>query len=427
MHKLLNHQLRKIMQADGSVDAQALIAVVERTYVEFDRERRLNDRAARLMEEELQEANSRIRKLGDQRLAETLESVPSAIALLNADGLVQNMNSAMVTLCAGLDPPLRRGDKFIDIMGALSPKAANHLKDLLSGGTLEVEISGRWYLGAARRLSDGSYALALPEITALKEREATLALARDAAESANKLKSKFLATMSHELRTPLNAILGFSEIIRDCVLCSDEKTWGRYSEYAGSIHASGTHLLLLISEVLDLSKIESGSYHLHLEQFDIASLTRDSLYLIEPQARRGRVAILPLNTHGDMDVKADLRAVKQVIVNLLSNAVKFTAPGGEVEIGIAEMDGFIDLRVRDTGIGVAAEHLKSVFEPFHQGDAALARRYEGTGLGLSVCRGLVEMHGGSIALESKPAQGTTAIVRLPKQARVSAAAAVFAA
>jgi signal transduction histidine kinase len=135
-----------------------------------------------------------------------------------------------------------------------------------------------------RSLADGGYALALPDVSPLKEREATLAMARDAAESADHLKSKFLATMSHELRTPLNAILGFSEVIRDQVLGKGEKTSAKYLEYAGAIHSSGTHLLELISEVLDLSKIESGSYDLALERFDLADLVQVSLLLVQPPA-----------------------------------------------------------------------------------------------------------------------------------------------
>ena len=424
MHKLLSHQLRGITHDDGSIDAQALVAVVERTYAEFDRERRLNDRAAKLMEEELQDANARIRKMGEVRLAETLESVPSAIALLNAEYQVQNINKAMAALCADLPNPPKKGDAFADILSALSPltNASESSVSLLSGGSLEMKINNRWYLGFMHRLSDGGHALAFSDISPLKERETALAMARDAAESANRLKSKFLATMSHELRTPLNAILGFSEVIRDLVLGNNEKSWGKYQEYAGSIYSSGSHLLLLISEVLDLSKIESGSYSLYVERFDVADLIRDSLLLVEPQAHRGNVTIKPLAIQGNMVVEADVRAIKQVIVNLLSNAVKFTPPGGEVEISGMRIDDMVHIRVRDSGVGIAAEHLQHVFEPFHQGDAELARRYEGTGLGLSVCRGLLEMHGGSIGLESAPGTGTTASFHLPAHARVQAAA-----
>jgi signal transduction histidine kinase len=424
LHKLLQHQLRKIAGAGGSVDPDALIAVIERTYTEFDRERRLNNRAAKLMEEELQEANDRVRRMGDRRLAETLESVPNAIVLLNEHYVVQNMNAAMAALCAHLARPPEIGMTFTNVLAALLPfdDVDTCLRELFDGDALEVQIGKDWYLGLGRRLSDGSLALSLPRITALKEREATLALARDAAESANRLKSKFLATMSHELRTPLNAILGFSEIIQNRVLGNDRKAWERYSDYADSIHASGAHLLLLISEVLDLSKIESGLYRLCVGPVDIASLVRDALLLVEPQARQGAVTILPLRQDGDATVQADARAIKQVIVNLLSNAVKFTAPGGRVEIEIRQDGDIVELRVRDTGIGIAPELLDSIFEPFHQGDAMVARRYEGTGLGLSVSRGLLEMHNGSIRMESRLGEGTAAIVRLPQN--MSAAAPV---
>ena len=276
-------------------------------------------------------------------------------------------------------------------------------------------IGQRWFLGAAHALSDGSRAVAFSEITALKEREATLALARDAAESANKLKSQFLAVMSHELRTPLNAILGFSEVVRDRVLGHDANAWERYCEYAGSIHDSGQHLLALISEILDLSKIESGSYTIHPEPLDLGHMIRATLALVKPQAERGDVRLLPVVQDGNLRIEADHRAMKQVILNLLSNAVKFTPPGGEVSVTAMAGEDCVTVSVRDTGIGIEPEHMKVVFEAFHQGNANVSRRYEGTGLGLSITRGLVEMHGGTIALESQQGSGTIATVRLPRR------------
>jgi signal transduction histidine kinase len=405
------------MRPDATIDPEALVQAVERTYAEFDRERRLNDRAAKLMEEELQQANKRIRVLGEQKLAETLESVPSAITLLNASFEVQTINSAMANLCADLPAAPKKGDDFQAVLKGLSPQmhAEDSLKSLLSGGSLELKINGRWYLVAVHALSDGGYALALSDISPLKEREAALAMARDAAESANQLKSKFLATMSHELRTPLNAILGFSEIIRDNALGDSEMMRSKYRDYASSIYSSGSHLLLLISEVLDLSKIESGSYQLYFEPIDLKEMIQESLQLISPLANRGKVTILPLQVQGDMELEADRRAVKQVMVNLLSNAVKFTPAGGEVEIICAEENGALHVSVRDSGIGIAEDLQERVFEPFHQGDAKVARRYEGTGLGLSVCKGLIEMHGGQIRLESTSGIGTTVSFRISKR------------
>jgi signal transduction histidine kinase len=245
--------------------------------------------------------------------------------------------------------------------------------------------------------------------------EAEMAEAKAAVEAASRAKSAFLANMSHELRTPLNAILGFSEIIRDQVFGDAPSAWAKYKEYAGSIYASGTHLLSLISEVLDLSKIESGGYQLHIEQFDMQTVIQDSLMLVKPQAERAKVSILPVDVAGDVTMNGDMRAIKQVIVNLLANAVKFTPGGGEIKVRCAEEDGTVHVRIRDSGIGIAEELLESVFEAFHQGDAKLARQYGGTGLGLSVCRRLVEMHGGRIWLESTQNAGTTVFFHLPKR------------
>jgi len=250
--------------------------------------------------------------------------------------------------------------------------------------------------------------------------EAEMAEAKAAAEAASRAKSEFLANMSHELRTPLNAILGFSEVIRDQVLGDAPSAWAKYKEYAGSIHASGSHLLSLISEVLDLSRIESGGYRLYIEQFGMQAVIRDSLMLVKPQAERAKISILPIDSEGDVMVDADKRAIKQVIVNLLANAVKFTPGGGEIEIRCYEENGTVHVRVRDSGIGIAEELLETVFEAFHRGDAKLARRYDGTGLGLSVCRQLVEMHGGRIWLESAPNAGTTVFFHLPKRSGVTA-------
>lgn len=245
--------------------------------------------------------------------------------------------------------------------------------------------------------------------------EAEMAEAKAAVEAASKAKSEFLANMSHELRTPLNAILGFSEVIRDHVLGDSASAWTKYTEYAGSIYSSGAHLLSLISEVLDLSKIESGGYRLSIEQFDMQAVIRDSLMLVKPQAERAKVDILPIDVGGDVTVDADKRAVKQVIVNLLANAVKFTPGGGKIEIRCYEESGTVHVTVQDSGIGIAKDLLETVFEAFHRGDAKLARQYDGTGLGLSVCRRLVEMHGGRIRLESAPNIGTTVFFHLPKR------------
>jgi signal transduction histidine kinase len=239
-------------------------------------------------------------------------------------------------------------------------------------------------------------------------------LAKDAAESANRLKSQFLAVMSHELRTPLNAILGFSEIIRDTTFGRGEELWDRYCDYARSVHDSGEHLLMLISDVLDLSKLEAGSYSLYIERIDLAEIVKSSLDIVRSQARRAKVRLAEFEPTGDLHLDADYRALKQITLNLLSNAVKFTPPDGEVAVSVDASEDRIVLCVRDTGIGIAHEHLDKVFDAFHQGDARLSRRYEGTGLGLSISRGLAEMHGGTVDLESELGIGTRVTVSLPR-------------
>ncbi len=426
MHKLLSRQLRSARRADGSLDADALIAAVERSYDEFDRERRLNDRLVKLMEEDLDAANQKVKRLGELRLSETLESTPNAVLLISAKRVLQNINPAMLAICApfGLSP--RRGDRFSDILGQIAPgnDADAMIERLLGGEDIELRINYGWYLSRSRAMTDGSYAISFADITALKDRETALATARDAAESANRLKSKFLATMSHELRTPLNAILGFSEVIHARGLGDGKEAWARYGEYAEAINSSGQHLLSLICEVLDLSKIESGSYRLRVEPLDLSHIIRKSLSLVRLQADRAQVRILPVKTSGDLSLEADHRAVKQILVNLLSNAVKFTPEHGEVEVAAAEEGGNIAFSVRDTGIGIPPEQLQNVFEPFHQGDAQIARRFEGTGLGLSITLGLVRMHGGELAVESEPNVGTTVNVSLPRRAAQSPAECV---
>jgi signal transduction histidine kinase len=424
VHKRIANQLRGVTRTDGSIDIKALTALMQRTYDEFDRERRVTDCAAKLMQKELQEANAQVRRLAEQRLADTIESMPNPVAILSPGRRLQSANSAMQALCASLLRPAVAGESFVAFLQGLVPDidAAKSLDGMLAGEGVELAVGGRWYLASAQRFTDGGYAVTFSDVTALKERETVLALAKEAAESANRLKSEFLATMSHELRTPLNAILGFSEMIWSNVLGSSPEAWVRYADYAKSIHASGDHLRLLITEVLDLSKIDSGASHLNLEICDIASLVSDSMMLVRPQAERGGVKLLPLRLEGDGTIEADGRAIKQVLVNLLSNAVKFTPRGGEVEVISRHLGDVLEICVRDTGIGIAEEHKKNVFEPFHQGDAKLARAYEGTGLGLSIVRGIVEMHGGQVWLESQAHVGTEVFFRLPCSAKARSAA-----
>jgi len=241
-----------------------------------------------------------------------------------------------------------------------------------------------------------------------------LAIARDQAEAANRAKSEFLATMSHELRTPLNAIIGFSEIIETEALGPTGND--RYREYAGDIHISGQHLLELINDILDLSKVESGMEELHEEVIDIAEIVQSVVMLVRQRAERQGVELV-LELDGRFArLRADRRKVKQILVNLLANAVKFTETGGRVTInGWSQSESGCVFQVVDTGIGIALDDIPKALSQFGQIDSSRARQHEGTGLGLPLAKALIEMHGGSLDLQSKVGVGTTVTVRFPAE------------
>ena len=252
------------------------------------------------------------------------------------------------------------------------------------------------------------------EVAERKRAEHDARAARDQAEVANRAKSQFLAMVSHELRTPLNAIIGFSEILSN-------QTFGkignkRYLEYANDIQDSGTHLLSLINDILDLSKIEANESTLTEETVDVAETVAAAVRLIKDKATGAGLEIGTDLAEPLPALKADNRAVKQILINLLFNAVKFTPEGGRVTIAAQVLeDGGFEITVTDTGIGIAAEHLAMVMQPFSQVDNSLARRYEGTGLGLPLSKKFAELHGGSLELESELGRGTVARIRFPEE------------
>ena len=243
-----------------------------------------------------------------------------------------------------------------------------------------------------------------------RQYEDQLARSRDLAERANTSKSQFLANMSHELRTPLNAIIGFSDVMRQEMFGKIEVP--KYKEYAGLIHDSGRHLLDLIGDVLDMSKIEAGKYELSPEAVDTPDLIGKCLETVKVTAERKKVK-LTANLAAASGLVADKRALKQILLNLLSNAVKFTPAGGTVEVATATKAGWFWLGVADDGVGIGEEDLKRVGKPFEQAGGAFTRQHEGTGLGLSLVRSFVELHGGRVEIESALGQGTTVRVFLP--------------
>jgi signal transduction histidine kinase len=247
-----------------------------------------------------------------------------------------------------------------------------------------------------------------------------LHLAKVGAETANRTKSEFLANMSHELRTPLNAIIGFSEVMKKSIFGPLNQ---RYRDYAADIFNSGTHLLKLINDILDLSKLEARQAELFEENVDIVALILYCTHLMEPQAKSAKVHLVTAVAGNIPLVRADDRRLRQILINLLSNAVKFTPEGGQVRVSASLTDEGVRLAVKDTGIGMRADQIPLALEPFRQIDSTLSRKYEGTGLGLPLTKHLVELHGGTMTIESKPNFGTTIICILPKERIVQSAPA----
>jgi len=266
--------------------------------------------------------------------------------------------------------------------------------------------------------NDGVILAVLRDMTPLKQAQAESEAARVAAERANIAKDRFLANVSHELRTPLNAIIGFSEMLGNPQLAPKEVAKQR--EYADIINASGLHLLSVVNSILDMSKIESGNFPIEPESFKLEGLVDFCCDVLRLKAEAKQLAFSRACPPQLEEIVADKRACKQILLNLISNAVKFTPEGGKVAV-VARADGaFVEIAISDSGIGVRPQDLVRLGDPFFQARGNHDRPYEGTGLGLSVVRGLVGLHGGSIAIESAPGQGTLVVVRLPMDCRRAA-------
>jgi signal transduction histidine kinase len=245
----------------------------------------------------------------------------------------------------------------------------------------------------------------------LEETSLHLRAALESAALANQAKSQFLATMSHELRTPLNAVIGFSEIMA-------AETFGplghkRYMGYAEDIRASGAHLLSLINDILDLSRLDGGQTELDEEELDLTTVIGETARMVEGQAEAAHLQLMKKVEPGLPTIRADRRRIRQVLINLLSNAIKFTPAKGHITVSAFRHGAEIVISVADTGIGIAKDDLSRAVEHFSQIDSALSRKYEGAGLGLPISKKLVEAHGGRLELESERDVGTTVSVFLP--------------
>jgi two-component system cell cycle sensor histidine kinase PleC len=373
------------------------------------------------------------------RLRDAIESVSEAFVLWDRhDRLV--MYNRNYRSFFRLDPELLKPGVQRDEVDRAARGAMRRDAPAPGEGVREAElVDGRWVQISERRTAEGGLVVTATDITAVKaqeearrlnEQELRKAVAnlersqselsdlarkyemeKVRAEGANQAKSEFLANMSHELRTPLNAINGFSEIMLAEMFgpLGD----GRYKVYAQDILNSGQHLLALINDILDMSKIEAGKMALSFEQVTVEDLAEEAGRLVRNRAEAAGLT-LTLELPPLPEIEADYRAVKQILLNLLSNAVKFTPRGGRVWISAERVEGdIVRIAVHDTGIGIAAEDLARLARPFEQIESQQAKTQQGTGLGLALSKALVEMHGGSLALESAPGQGTVASFSLP--------------
>ena len=304
------------------------------------------------------------------------------------------------------DMDLRKS--FDDVAGGLRPRAPIEAQLRNARGDLvwtHISVAFVRFHGVPALL------VALQDVTARRQEAEALREARDQATDASRSKSEFLANMSHELRTPLNAIIGFSEAL-------ERELFGpvgnpRYLEYAGDIHNSGVHLLNLINDILDLSKIEAGHFKLHEDEADLDDIVASACRIVRHRAQQASINIEVELPKPAVTVFADERALKQVLINLISNAVKFSNDCGTVRVEASFSPDGLCLSVVDEGIGIAEEDIPRALAPFTQVDGTLSRTHEGTGLGLPLAKYMTELHEGYLRIESEPGRGTTVSVVLP--------------
>jgi PAS domain S-box-containing protein len=361
----------------------------------------------------------------DALVALILDTVDAAITVYDSDGKLIRANRGAerlsgFTLAEMQEPATWRhiipGSDFARVMDILGDRRLEDFPIVNVNPWVHKDGTSRLMRWSNVALPDARGGVAMIvcigfDITDQHQLEMTLTRAKNEAELASRAKSEFLANMSHELRTPLNAILGFSQVIRDRHFGDAAE---RYSEYAANIHDSGEMLLALITDILEMAKLEAGKLKLAEETVDLGQVIGSCLKMISARAGDGGI-ILSVDTPAHpLRLCADQRAMKQILLNLLSNAVKFTPQAGKVTVRAGTLDsGEVVLSVADTGIGIHPIAQRSIFQPFFQVDPTATRSRSGTGLGLAITKHLVDLHDGKIEVDSTPGIGTTVTVTLP--------------
>jgi cell cycle sensor histidine kinase DivJ len=345
------------------------------------------------------------------RLRTLLEAEPFLLLRLDREGII-----CEVFCGAPEDWDLKLiGRPFENLAGEAHRGAARAaLRILRNQGAASVGFApplapDRFLAVELRGLHQGEAAALVRDASRERAYEAWLEQGKADAENVALAKSRFLANMSHELRTPLNAIIGFSDIMRSRLFGPMPE---RYAEYSGLIHESGGHLLDLINDVLDMSKIEADRYELSREPFDAREAVSAALRLTRLQADTAKIALRGVLPPGPLEVNADRRALKQIVLNLVSNSLKFTPTGGQVNVLARQQGAMLELIVADTGVGIAPADLERLGRPYEQA-GGMEQRQQGTGLGLSLVRAFAELHGGKMVIKSILGEGTVVTVLLP--------------
>ncbi len=384
----------------------------------------------------------------DLRIRDAIENISESFVLWDAEGRLVMSNSKFCEYAAIPKQILQSGIQRATVEAMARPALSEYpLKDDGTGNLTSIRqtADGCWLKINERRTQDGGLVCIGTDISELKQQQEkfedserrlfsfiqelkrargsaqqrateveklnkSLKAEKERAESANKAKSEFLANMSHELRTPLNAILGFSDIML-------QSTFGplgsqRYKEYMHDIYNSGTHLLTLINDILDMSKIEAGRFTLDCKNTDLEPIISEAVRTLTPQAQEKNIAVTT-NITPELHAEVDGRAMKQIFLNLISNAVKFTPSGGNIDVCAFKKKNNLIFKITDTGVGIPQSAIKKLGQPFEQVENQLTKSHTGSGLGLAISRSLLELHKGKLEITSKEMKGTTVTIIMP--------------